>query len=168
LSSKTLWNNVSAGAKNFASATGLTATSDQTAQDGSANRALGFRQTSTVPSGGDPGVAFAFKIANTTGKTNLKLEFLLQSLDNSIGRTTTWTVDYGIGDNPTTFTTVTTTPASLTTSGTFASTAVTVNFPAALNNVSGPFWVRIVALTATSGSGSRPSTAVDDVKFSWN
>jgi hypothetical protein len=168
LSSKTLWNNVSAGAKNFASATGLTATSDQTAQDGSANRALGFRQTSTVPTGGDPGVAFAFKIANTTGKTNLKLEFLLQSLDNSIGRTTTWTVDYGIGDNPTTFTTVATTPATLTTSGTFASTAVTVNFPAALNNVSGPFWVRIVALTATTGSGSRPSTAVDDVKFSWN
>jgi hypothetical protein len=168
LASKTAWNNVSAGVKNFASATGLTATSDQTAQDASTNRALGFRQTGTAPTGGDPGVAFAFKIANTSGKSNLKLDFLLQSLDNSIGRTTTWTVDYGIGDTPTTFTTVTTSPATLTTAGTFASTPVTVNFPAALNNQSGTIWVRIVALTATTGSGSRPSTAVDDVKFSWN
>lgn len=171
LASKTAWNQTSLGVKNFASATGLTATSDQTAQDAATNRALGFRQTGTANTGGDPGFAFAFKIANTTGKSNLKLEFLLQSLDApaTAGRTTTWTVEYGIGDNPTSFTAVSTTPATLTTvNGTFASTAVTVNFPAALNNNAGPIWIRIVALNPTTGSGSRASSAIDDVKFSWN
>jgi trimeric autotransporter adhesin len=37
-----------------------------------------------------------------------------------------------------------------------------------LNNINQPVWIRIVTLTGTSGGGSRPSTAIDDVKFSWN
>ncbi len=170
LSGKTSWSQTSLGFKNFASATGLTATSTSTEQDASANRALGFRQTGTVSTGGDPGAAFAFQLANTTGKSNLQFAFQLQSLDGSTtGRTTTWRVDYGIGSNPPSFTTVTTNPASLTTViGTFANTLVTVNFGSTLNNISQPVWIRVVTLTGTSGSGSRPSTAVDDVKFSWN
>jgi hypothetical protein len=169
---KTAWGQTSLGFKNFASATGLTSSSNSGTQDASTNRALGFRQTGTANAGGDPGAAFAFQLANTTGKTNLKLEFLLQSLDASAaGRTTTWKVDYGFGDAPTTFTAATTIPAILTTtlsaSG-FANTPVTVNFGSALNNITQKIWIRVVALSPTTGGGSRASTAVDDVKFSWN
>lgn len=169
----TLWNQTSLGFKNFASATGLTATATSTAQNSSANRALGVRQTSFATAGGDPGAAFAFQLANTTGKSNLQLEFLLQSLDGSTGtgRTTTWRVDYGIGDDPANFTTVATSPATLATTygvGNFASTTVNVNFGSALNNISQKVWIRIVTLTPTTGSGNRPSTGIDDVKFSWN
>ncbi len=166
LSSQTLWNNVSAGLKNFASATGLVATSDATAQNGSTNRAMGMRQTSAT--GYDPGAAFVLKLDNTTGKTNFQLSFLLQSLDNSVGRTTTWVVEYGIGASPGSFTAVTTVPAVLTTGPIFSSTPVTINFGAALNNQSQNVWIRIVTLAATTGSGSRASTAIDDVNLSWN
>lgn len=168
---KSLWNGTGQGFKNFASATGLIVSSNAAAQDASTNRALGVRQTGTLNTGGDPGAAFAFQLANTTGKTNLKLEFLLQSLDgvSAAGRTTTWRVDYGFGDDPTTFTTVTTVPATLTTAfGTFASTPVTVDFGTALNNISQRIWIRIVALTNTTGGGNRASTGIDDVKISWN
>jgi hypothetical protein len=169
----TAWNQTSLGFKNFASATGLTSTATSTVQNASTNRALGARQTGTATAGGDPGYAFAFQLANTTGKSNLVLEFLLQSLDASTGtgRTTTWRVDYGIGDDPANFTTVATAPATLTTTfgtGTFASTPVTVNFGNTLNNISQKVWIRVVALAGTSGGGNRPSTGIDDVKFSWN
>jgi hypothetical protein len=166
----TAWNQTSLGFKNFASATGLTSTSTSAVQNASANRALGFRQTSAVGAGGDPGAAFAFQLANTTGKSNLQLEFKLQSLDASgVGRTTTWRVDYGVGLSPAAFSTVATSPASLTTSfGTFSNTTVTVNFGTALNNISQPIWIRIVTFNSTTGGGNRPSTGIDDVKFSWN
>jgi len=166
LATGTLWNQFSAGVKNFASATGLTASSDATAQNGSANRALGIRQTSAT--GYDPGSAFVLLLDNTIGKTNFQLNFLLQSLDNSVGRTTTWIVQYGLGDSPSSFTTVTTAPATLTTGPFFSSTPVTVNFGSSLNNQNQKVWIRIVTLTATSGSGNRPSTAIDDVNLSWN
>ena len=169
----TAWNQTSLGFKNFASATGLTATASSTTQNSSTNRALGVRQTGTATAGGDPGAAFTFQLANTTGKSNLQMEFLLQSLDaaSGTGRTTTWRVDYGIGDDPANFTTVATSPTTLTTTygtGNFANTPVTVSFGSVLNNISQKVWIRIVTLTPTTGSGNRPSTAIDDVKFSWN
>ncbi len=166
LANGTLWNQFSAGVKNFASATGLTATSDATAQNGSANRTLGIRQTSS--SGYDPGSAYVILLDNTIGKTNFQLSFLLQSLDNSVGRTSTWTVQYGFGESPSSFTTVTTSPATLTTSATWGSTPVTVSFGSALNNQTQKVWIRIAALSASSGSGNRPSTALDDVSITWN
>lgn len=168
--SPTAWNQTSLGFKNYASATGLTSSASSATQNASTNRALGFRQTSAAGSGGDPGAAFAFQLANTTGKTNLQLEFKLQSLDGiTLARTTTWRVDYAVGLSPAAFSTVTTSPASLTiTNGIFSNTTVTVNFGSALNNISQPIWIRIVTMTSTTGSGNRPSTAVDDVKFSWN
>jgi len=164
-----LWSATGSGFKNFATYTVGTAASDQAAQDAITNRALGVRQTGTAGTGGDPGAAFAFQFANTTGKTNFAMTFNLQSLDNTAsGRTVTWVVDYGFGDNPTTFTTVTTSPAALTTAyGTFSTTPVTLNFGTALNNQNSKVWVRITTLTASSGASNRPSTAIDDVKFTW-
>jgi hypothetical protein len=162
----TVWNNVSAGAKNFASATGLNSASDLTAQGASTNRAFGIRQTSGT--GYDPGSAFVVLLDNTTGKSNFQMSFQLQSLDNTSGRTTAWTVDYGVGDAPTVFTPVTTNPASLSTSPTFGGTNVTLSLPAAVNNQTQKVWVRIVTLSATTGSGNRPSSAIDDFQLSWN
>lgn len=168
----TAWSQTSLGFKNFASATGLTSVATSTVQNASTNRALGFRQTGTASDGGDPGAAFVFQLNNTSGKTNLKLDFLLQSLDASAaGRTATWKVDYGFGDSPSTFTAIATVPSPLTTvlsTTGFKSTPVAVNFGTVLDNISQKIWIRIVTFTATTGSGSRPSTAIDDVKFSWN
>lgn len=166
LGTGTAWNQTSAGLKNFASATGLTSASDATAQNASTNRALGIRQTSAT--GYDPGSAYILLLDNTTGKTNFQLNFALQSLDVSSGRTTAWVVDYGFGDSPSSFTTATTTPASLTTSNTFGSTNVTVNFGSTLNNQSQKVWIRIVTLSASTGSGNRASTGLDNVSLSWN
>lgn len=164
--SSTAWNNVSAGAKNFASATGLTSASDATAQGASTNRAFGIRQTSST--GYDPGSAFVVLLDNTTGKSNFQMSFQLQSLDATSGRTAAWAVDYGLGDTPTAFNAVTTNPAAPTTSPTFGSTGVTLTLPAALNNQSQKVWIRIVTLSATTGAGNRPSSAIDDFQLSWN
>jgi hypothetical protein len=129
---------------------------------------LGVRQTSSA--GYDPGAGFVFQLDNTTGKSNLKMDFLLQSLDTSsaVTRTTTWAVDYAIGDNPTSFSTVAATGTMTTGNKVFSNNAISVTFPAALNNVSQKIWIRVVALSATTGSNNRPSTAIDDVVFTWN
>jgi len=164
VSTKAVWNNVTAGFKNFASATGLTSTADQAAQDAATNRAIGVRQTS----GTDMGVSFVFEIDNTTGKSNLGLAFKLQSLDASSPRTATWTVDYATGTAPTTFTPATASGTVTTGNSSFSNNTVNVNFPAALNNVSNKVWIRISILSATTGSGNRPSSAIDDVTFTWN
>ena len=162
----TAWSQTSAGTKNFASATGLTATSDATAQGASTNRTFGIRQTSST--GYDPGSAFVVLLDNTTGKSNFQMNFQIQSLDNAIGRTTNWIVDYGFGDAPTSFTPIASTPATLTTSNAFGGTNVTVNFGSNLNNQNQKVWIRVVTLSATTGSGSRASSAMDDFQLSWN
>jgi hypothetical protein len=161
-----IWSATGGGWKNLASATSVGQGGSSSDQDNSANRALGIRQTSTV---GDPGATVSFIIANTTGKNNLKMDFLFQSLDPSVTRTTTWTIEYALGDTPASWTAVTPTVGSTTSGGgNWFNTAVSANLPAAVANQSQKVWIRVVAKTATSGSGSRPVTAFDDVKFSWN
>lgn len=158
-----IWTKTGGGFKNFASATGLTSSTDSATQANATNRALGLRQVSAT----DKEVAFVFQLDNTTGKTNLALEFLLQSLDVTSTRTVTWSVDYGLGDAPTTFTTVTPV-GTMTTGGVFTNNTITASFGSALDNKSGKVWIRIVALGASTGTGNRPSTAVDNFKLTWN
>jgi len=172
IANATKWSITTGGFYNFASTTGLTSSSKEADQIAATNRAMGVRQIGTTSSsfnGSDPGAAFVFQINNTTGKSTLTLDFLLQSLDvsSSVTRTTTWTVDYAIGARPTKFLPIVAT-GSLTTGNTaFSSNVIRVNFGSILNNQPEKIWIRIITLTATSGSGSRPSTAIDDVKFSW-
>jgi hypothetical protein len=167
--STSLWTGFTAGFRNYASATGLTSSADSVAQVNAPNRALGVRQTGTLGSGGDPGAAFVFLLANTTGKSNLKMDFQLQSLDPASARTTTWVVDYGLGENPTSFTTVGTVTGTMTTGNLlFSNNAVSATMPAGANGQSQKVWIRIVTLTASTGSASRASSAIDDVKFTWN
>lgn len=166
------WTQTSSGVKNFASATGLTSAASSATQTAATDRALGFRQTGTATTGGDPGVAFSFQLANTLSKNNFQLSFLLQQLDPTAAatpRVATWAVEYGLGANPSSFTTLATSPATLTTTfGTWGSTPVTVSFGSALNNLNQPVWIRIVTLNATTGAGSRPSTAIDNFQLTWN
>lgn len=168
--SSSLWKAAGFGFKNYASATGITngMGADSTTQVNATNRALGVRQTNT--GGADPGAAFIFLLNNTTGKNNLKLDFQLQSLDTSsvVTRTTTWAVDYAIGDAPTSFINANATGTVFTGNKVFSNNAISVSFPTILNNVSQKVWIRIVALAPSTGSGSRASTGIDDVKFSWN
>ena len=161
------WNSTAGAFKNFASAD-LTASAaaDTTAnglQKTTSDRALGIRQTSGF---GDNGAAFVLQLANTSGKTNFVLKFKLQSLDVASPRTATWRIDYGIGANPASFT-----PDSqtFTTGGSsFSNTNITVNFGAALDNQADNVWIRIVTLSATTGSGNRPSTALDDLSLAFD
>ncbi|UOR06622.1 choice-of-anchor J domain-containing protein [Hymenobacter aerilatus] len=167
--SPTSWNTTSGGFYNYASGTsGLTSTATSAEQAAATNRALGIRQTTSL---GNPGGAFVFQIDNTTAKTNFALRFKLQSLDASSPRITTWQVDYGIGSNPTTFTTV----GSSATTGDkiFGSKDIAVDFGSQLDNQTGPVWIRIVTLTTSGNSstgegGNRPTSAIDDFALTWN
>src|SRR6266700_1172370 len=70
----TNWNSTTGRYSNYASGNiGSTATTTQ--QAASADRALGVRQTGAF---GDPGAAFVFQVANTTGLTSFTLDFKLQ------------------------------------------------------------------------------------------
>ncbi|NML66028.1 T9SS type A sorting domain-containing protein [Hymenobacter sp. RP-2-7] len=157
----TAWNNTAGAFKNFASADiGSTATT--AAQAAATDRALGVRQTGSL---GDPGASFVFQVANTSGRTDFALTFSLQSLDAASPRTTVWTVDYGLGAAPTSFTAL----ATGTTGGSaFSNTPIKVSFGTALDDNSGPVTIRVSTLAASTGSGNRPSSAIDDFQLSWN
>ncbi|MGI4741353.1 MAG: choice-of-anchor J domain-containing protein [Janthinobacterium lividum] len=159
----TAWASTTGGFKNFASADALPSSATTAQQTAATDRALGVRQTGSL---GDPGAAFVFQAANTTGKTDFALTFKLQSLDATVTRVATWQVDYGTGSTPSTFTKV----GSVATTGnsTFANNTVTVNFGTALDDQTGPVYIRIATLAATTGSGNRPSSAIDDFQLNWN
>ncbi len=164
----TAWNSTTSGWKNYASGDGLTSSSTSAAQSASTDRVVGMRQSGTAGTGGDPGSALEMQLANTTGFTNFSMSFKLQSLDASSPRTTTWRVDYGFGTSPTSFTSVTTSPVTITTgTTTFTNTDVTINFGSALDNINQPVWIRIATLTATTGSGNRPTTGIDDLVLNF-
>ena len=140
------------------------------------DRALGVRQVkqtnSTFPNsdgGTGGGAAFVFNIANTTKLYNFTMDFKLQSLDTSSDRVSTWTVDYGFGSTPTSFTAVTPTTGTPTSGGssTITNNFLTYSFGSDLDNKSTPVWIRIVCLAATTGSGNRASTAIDDFRLHY-
>ena len=167
------WSGTTGGFKNYASSDGLLISATTSDQSNSTDRALGVKQvsqTSTSFPNSDPGAAFILHIANTNGLTNFSATFKLQSLDTASHRTTTWAVDYGFGAMPTSFT-ATTPTGTLTTGGggsaAFTNNNITVNFGTALDNQSGDVWIRVVALTATTGSGSRAASAIDDFNLTW-
>ncbi|MFT3680525.1 MAG: MBG domain-containing protein [Ferruginibacter sp.] len=132
---------------------------------GASDRAPGVRQSGSF---GDPGAAFVLQLANTSDKTNFSLSFKLMQIASGVGRTTTWNVDYGFGAAPSSFTNAATNPATLTTAATVGTTNVTVNFSSSLNDKDENVWIRIVTKGATSGSGARAFSAIDDVSLSWD
>ncbi len=147
------WGTTTGQFANMAASTDLGASSTSGEQAASANRALGIRQTTF----GDPGAAMVVNL-NTTGFTISQLSFDLMMLSVQT-RSTTWTIDYGLGVSPTSFTSLTTWADP----GTFGRTPVSITGSslAALSNQSS-VWIRLVALGATTGSGSRDSIGLDN------
>ena len=161
----TAWNNTTGSFKNYASADGLPSNANAATQNASTDRSLGVRQTGSF---GDPGAAFVLQLANTLNISALSVSFKLQSLDIASARTVTWQLQYAIGNTPTSFTNITTSPATLTTGGsTYTNVTVTATLPAALENQSDNVWIRIVTLTASTGSGARPTTGIDDFQLDF-
>ncbi len=150
-----LWSSTTGQFGNYASATGLTAAATAAEQNASTNRALAERQTGAF---GDPGVAFNFNFS-TTGATVSALSIDLQMLSVQT-RSTAFTLQYGVGPSPSTFTTL----GTYNDPGVFGSTSfafTNADFGTALDNQANVTF-RIVALTASAGSGSRDTVGIDN------
>ncbi len=130
-----------------------------TIQGNCTNRALAVRQTAAF---GDPGAAFVFQIANTTGFSNFTFSVDL-SLLKSNGYSTTWTIDYAVGDSPAAFTLLGTNSDP----GNFSTTNRTFALGADADNQPDNVWIRIAALSAATGSGSRDTFGIDNFSLSW-
>jgi len=163
----TYWKNTTAKFKNFASfKSSLIGNYVQQASE--PDRALGVRQSSTL---GDPGAAFVLCIANTQAFQNFQLSFDLQSLDDTNGeRQTTWSVDYGIGDSPSNFSTIST--GYTTGANQVFSNRISTTLPASVNNQNQKVWIRIVALSASTNplnapNPTRTSSAIDNFSLSY-
>lgn len=123
------------------------------------NRALAVRQTGSF---GDPGAAFVLQLANTAGLSNLTFSLDLCLLRTN-GYITTWTIQYAIGNSPVSFTTL----GTYTNSTVFGTTTQTCNLGTNANNLSSNVWIRIAALSAANGSGSRATFGIDNFSLSW-
>ena len=150
------WANTSGAFKNSASAeigSGATDTQQLNATD----RAVAVRQTTF----GDPGAALVLRIENTTGFTEFSLSFKAQMLSVQ-PRSTIWTFDYRIG-NTGDFTAL----GTYIDPGVFDSTteAFTPSDLAAWNNQSSPVYLRVAALSASTGLGSRDTFGIDDFQL---
>lgn len=150
----TSWGTTSFGFRNSASSVGLIETSTPAQQAASTDRALGLRQTGT----GDPGAAFNFSFSSTGATiSNISLDLMMLSVQ---GRSTSFSIQYGIGSNPSSFTTI----GAYNDPGTFGSMSLnftTADFGNALDNQSAVVF-RVVALTASTGSGSRDTVGLDN------
>jgi hypothetical protein len=153
------------GFKNSASFDGSAASDTGGVQRSRSDRAFAVKQTSAA--GYEPGPAFVLHVANTTGISNLGLNFKLQSLDYTCARVTTWAIDYAVGSSPSSFTRVAVVGDSTTGGFSFKSNNVSASFGTALDNKSQEIWIRIVNLNASTGSGSRTTTGIDDFSLTW-
>ncbi|WP_246604588.1 nuclease [Chloracidobacterium aggregatum] len=156
------WANTSGAFKNFASANnaGFNASTPAATQNSAPDRALGIRQTGTF---GDPGAAFTYQ-RDTTGETIDTVSFDAQMLSVQ-PRSTTWTLQYGVGAAPTSFVTL----ATYTDPGTWGNTNISVTLStvqsADVSNKPSVFF-RIVALSGSTGSGNRDSFGIDNFTLS--
>jgi hypothetical protein len=123
------------------------------------NRALAIRQTSSF---GDPGAAFVLQISNTVGLSNLTFSVDLCSL-RTYTNFTTWTIQYGIGDSPASFTTL----GAYTNSTNFGAATQTYSLGTDANGSSSNVWIRIAALSAAIGGGTRATFGIDNFSLSW-
>ncbi|MEO6001661.1 MAG: ExeM/NucH family extracellular endonuclease [Opitutus sp.] len=138
---------------NFAAAGSFLGTETVAAQAAAPNRALGIRQTGSF---GDPGASAAFNFS-TLGLQISSISFFAQLLSVQT-RSTVWSLQYGVGAAPVSWTTI----------GTFsdpavfgATTLTAAGFGTNLDNQPN-VWLRIVALAGSTGSGSRDTFGIDD------
>lgn len=166
LTSPATWSESTFGFKNLASTlsnngTNFNGSESLATQNGVTNRSLAIRQISGG-GGGDPGAAFAVQLQDSFGWGNFQLTVDLNMLSVQT-RSTVWTVDYGLGANPSSFVSV----GTYLDPGAFGPTPRTFSFGTALDNQSQPIWIRIVALATSTGSGSRDSFGIDNFSLSY-
>lgn len=155
------WSTSTGQFANFAAAdnngSAFIGTESVTVQAAATDRALGLRQTGAF---GDPGAAINFNFS-TIGQQVTAISFSAQMLSVQT-RSTVWSVQIGTGAAPASWTTLTT----ISDSGVFGSTPINLSgFGTALDNQASA-WIRIVALTASTGSGSRDTFGIDDFSIS--
>ena len=132
-----------------------------TIQSNCLNRALAIRQAGTF-GGSDPGAAFVLQIANTIGLSNLAFSVDLCLLRTN-GYVTVWTIQYAMGNSPVSFTFL----GTYTNGSVFGPTTQTYSLGTNASGSSSNVWIRIAALTAATGSGSRATFGIDDFSLSW-
>jgi len=153
------WANTGAGFRNYASATGVTGLENSAAQAALTNRAVGVRQTGSF---GEPGASFNFYFSSAA-KTLTSLSLKLQMLSVQT-RSTTWSLQVGVGEAPEAWETLQTFEDP----GVFGTTTVTIPEEqlVALANQE-RVWFRVVALAGSVGSGSRDTFAIDDFSMTY-
>ena len=124
------------------------------------NRVLAVRQGSSF---GDPGAAFVFQIATTVGISNLQFTADFMMLDEE-SRETVWVVDYGLGSAPSAFTAL-----GMHTNSGAPGTIVrsTHALGSDADDQSEVVTIRVAALGASTGSGSRDTFGLDNVVLSF-
>lgn len=152
------WADADGAFKNLASTNGLSSASTPANQNASSDRALGVRTTGSF---GDTGAAFVITIEDTLGFENFSVALDLLMLYVN-GRSHTWTFDYRVGDTGN-FTSLGTWPDP----GVWGGTTFTANLGSIANDQASPVYIRVVALTASTGSGSRDTVAVDNFVLTY-
>jgi hypothetical protein len=138
--------------------TAATGAETSTQQSAFTNRCLIIRQQASSPFFGNPGAALVFQIANTIGLSNLTFSVDLNMLSVQT-RSTTWTIDYAVGDAPTAFTGL----GTYSDPGIFGSATQTYSLGADANDQTNNVWIRIVALAAATGtSGACDTFGIDN------
>jgi len=158
------WGSAAGEFGNFASVTNNTGAlagyGDSAAtQSAFTNRALGLRQTSSF---GNPGAAFMLQLDNAVGLSNLVFTADLLMLRTNQA-STTWTIDYAVGDAPDSFTTLGTFPDP----NTFGATHVSYSLGSDADGQSESIWIRVAALASASGGGTSDSFGIDNVELSF-
>ena len=161
----TSWGTLTGQFANYASTvsnngTNLLGGESSTAQGTCTNRSLGVRQTGSF---GDPGAAFVLQLQNTRGFTGLQLSLDCNMLSVQT-RSTTWTIDYGLGSDPTNFVALETYPDP----GAFGTTVKTVSFPTALDDQGQNVWIRIAALESATGANRCDTIGIDNVQLNYS
>jgi prepilin-type N-terminal cleavage/methylation domain-containing protein/prepilin-type processing-associated H-X9-DG protein len=156
---KQTWGDNAKGFINTASATGLSSGSTTGAQGASTNRALGVRAASDF---GDPGAALNLNF-DSTGLTLTagSIDLMMLSVQ---ARSVTWSLQYGLGAEPTSFTTI----ASWSDPGVWGTTPITFSSEALAAMSNQPsVWFRVAALSPSTGSNSRDTIAIDNFQIAF-
>jgi hypothetical protein len=155
---RTAWTDQTGGFKNYASTTGISPSANATTQANSPNRLPGVRQTATF---GDPGAAFTFEFANTLGYQDFGLSFESHILSEQ-GRLTTWTVRWGTGQAPTSFTSLGTIAQD-----TFGKLDHAFVLDPTFSDSPETKWIQIAALSPSTGENFRDTFGIDNFQLTY-
>jgi hypothetical protein len=162
----TTWGTQTGQFANYSSTTGNGGTNflggeSTTVQGNCTNRCLGMRQTTSF---GDPGAAFVLQLQNTLGFSGFQLSLDCNLLSEQTNRSTVWTIDYGVGAAPVSFTVL----GTYADPGAFGATTKTFSFGNRLDRLDQNVWIRVAALDASTGSNRCDTVGIDNVRLAYS